>query len=82
METDDQRLDRLADLLIKRGLAKSHVVDDKTGIGEFVWTPAGKSFRKHLLRLFDVPNTHPRDVDGHDVMLLIGVILFTGAPEE
>jgi hypothetical protein len=80
MENTSDRMTRLADLLIKRGFAKSHIINETTGIGGFDWTPAGKSLQKHLFRLFDIQHTHPSDVDGHDIMGVVGLILFTGAP--
>ncbi len=77
MSDTDDRLQKVAELLIARGFAKNHILDDKRGRGSFEWTASGRSLHKHLLRLFDVPNVAPRDLNAMDIFVTISTILFT-----
>jgi hypothetical protein len=81
MENAQDRMKRVAGLFIERGFATSHTVNYTSGMGCFEWTRSGKSLQKHLRHLFDVPNVASNDVDGHDVIAAVALIIF-GEPSK
>ncbi len=76
-ESEEDELKHFAELLIEKGFAKRHLLDTKRGFGEFIWTRRGKILRRHLCELFDVPAVSPSDLDGHEIMGVISLILFS-----
>ncbi len=78
MNPIDELYLRLAGIIVKRGFATSHVFDKKGGRGRFTWTRSGRELRRHLLRLFAVPDL-PVESNSHDyIVAIISLILFTG----
>jgi len=74
----DKLLRGLARIIIQRGFATSHVFDKKGGRGHFTWTRRGLELRRHLLRLFDVPDFPVASLDHDYIVAVISLILFTG----
>ena len=68
--------EKLAARLIEHGFAKSYIVDDVKGRAVLDWTRRGIILRNNLQKIFDVPKVHPRDVDGEEAMMLVGIFLF------
>ena len=82
MDPMDELYQRLARIIIERGFATAHVFDTKGGRGHFTWTRRGLELRRHLLRLFDVPDL-PVESNSHDyIVAIISLILFTGEGEK
>lgn len=78
MDPWDQLYLRLARIIVDRGFATSHTFDVKRGMARFTWTRKGLELRRHLLRLFDVPDL-PVESHSHDyIAAIISLILFTG----
>ena len=73
--------DKCARRLVEKGFAKSYLLDDTTGMASMEWTASGKKLEKLLKQLFDVPHIAARDVDGHEIMGIVGIILF-GEPTQ
>ena len=81
MDLMDELLRRLARIIIQRGFATAHVFDRKGGRGHFTWTRKGLELRRHLLRLFDVPDEPVSSLSHDYIVALISLILFTGEGE-
>ena len=82
MDPIDELYQRLARIIIERGFATSHVVDMKHGFGHFTWTRRGLELRRHLLRLFDVPDLPVSSLSHDYIVAIISLILFTGEGEK
>ena len=78
MDPIDELYQRLARIIIQRGFASSHVFDTKGGRGHFTWTRRGLELRRHLLRLFDVPDLPVGSLSHDYIVAIISLILFTG----
>ena len=81
MDPIDELYQRLARIIIRRGFATSHVFDTIGGRGHFTWTRRGLELRRHLLRLFDVPDEPVRSLSHDYIVAVISLILFTGEGE-
>lgn len=46
-------MQRAGDRLVLFGYAESYMVNDATGQGNIVWTPAGSSLKRELQKIFD-----------------------------
>jgi len=68
---------RLGRTIVERGFATSHVYDMKGMRGRFVWTRKGLEFRRHLFRLFDIPDSPVESHSGDYIAALISLILYT-----
>lgn len=45
---------RAGDRLVSLGYAKSYMVNDNTGRGNIIWTPAGSALKKELQKIFNL----------------------------
>lgn len=78
MDSSDELLQRLGDLLVERGFATSHGIDFSRGIGEFQWTDSGILLRNLLRHLFNAPDQPLDSFEAGDLAGLVALILFTG----
>ena len=47
-------MQRAGDRLVKLGYAESYIVNDTTGRGNIVWTPAGSALKREIQKIFDL----------------------------
>jgi len=46
-------MQRAGDRLVQLGYAESYIVNDATGRGNIIWTPAGSALKRELQKIFD-----------------------------